>query len=69
MIVKRHTRKKILKKLWDKLNAGKPLFCASCSIGLTAKLLEIAGVDLINTFGGSRLRRRYRKTSCNIRQE
>jgi predicted TIM-barrel enzyme len=56
MIVRRHTREEILKKLRAKIAARRPVFIASAGSGLVAKLLEQAGVDCVNTFSGARLR-------------
>ncbi len=56
MIVPRTSRAAILQKLQAKLDSRTPIFIASASSGLVAKLLERAGVDCINTFSGARLR-------------
>ncbi len=48
---------KILSKLQDKIKKRKPLLFASVDTGLTAKLLEKAGFDCVNTFSGGILRR------------
>lgn len=56
MIVKRTSRDEILAKLRAKIDQRIPIFVASAASGLTAQLLEKAGVDCINTFSGARLR-------------
>ena len=56
MIVKRTSRDEILKKLRKKVEERRPIFIASASSGLVARLLEKAGADCVNTFSGARLR-------------
>ncbi len=56
MIVRRTSRDEILTKLRTKIEERIPIFIASASNGLVAKLLEEAGADCINTFSGARLR-------------
>lgn len=56
MITPRTSRKKILKKLRQKVKKRIPILIASAGSGLVAKLLEKAGADCINTFSGARLR-------------
>lgn len=56
MIVSRTSRKKILKKLQNKVKNDIPIFIASAGSGLVASLLEKAGADCVNTFSGARLR-------------
>ncbi len=56
MIVPRTTREQILARLRAKVARRVPLFIASAGSGLVARLLEEAGVDIVNTFSGARLR-------------
>ena len=56
MIVPRTSREQILGRLSAKVTARDPIFIASAGSGLVAKLLEMSGVDCINTFSGARLR-------------
>lgn len=56
MIVPRPTREQILARLRAKVARRVPLFIASAGSGLVARLLEEAGVDIVNTFSGARLR-------------
>lgn len=56
MITKRISTAKILEKLNAKVAQKLPIMIASAGSGLVAKLLEEAGVDVINTFSGARLR-------------
>jgi len=56
VIVPRTSRSQILAKLHQKVAQRLPVFIASAGNGLTAQLLERAGVDCVNTFSGARLR-------------
>lgn len=56
MITKRISTEKILEKLKAKVDGKQPIMIASAGSGLVAQLLEEAGVDVINTFSGARLR-------------
>ena len=56
MIVKHPTRDEALARLRGKVARRVPIFIASAGSGLVAKLLEEAGVDIVNTFSGARLR-------------
>ncbi|MBM3985640.1 MAG: phosphoenolpyruvate hydrolase family protein, partial [Planctomycetes bacterium] len=56
MIVPRTTREQALARLRAKVARRVPLFIASAGSGLVARLLEEAGVDIVNTFSGARLR-------------
>ncbi len=56
MIVLRQTREQVLARLRAKVARRVPLFIASAGSGLVARLLEEAGVDIVNTFSGARLR-------------
>ena len=56
MIVSRTTREQVLARLRAKVARRVPLFIASAGSGLVARLLEEAGVDIVNTFSGARLR-------------
>ena len=56
MIVPRTSRDEIMRKLRNKVQQRQPILISSASNGLTAKLLEQAGADCVNTFSGARLR-------------
>jgi predicted TIM-barrel enzyme len=56
VIVLRQTRDQVLARLRAKVARRVPLFVASAGSGLVARLLEEAGVDIVNTFSGARLR-------------
>jgi predicted TIM-barrel enzyme len=56
VIVPRPTREQVLARLRAKVARRVPLFIASAGSGLVARLLEEAGVDIVNTFSGARLR-------------
>ncbi len=56
MIVKRHTRDEVLRKVRKKIKESRPIFAAACGTGLVAKCLEKAGADFIVTFSGAILR-------------
>lgn len=56
MFARRPTREQILAKLRAKVAARTPVLISSAANGLSAKMLEEAGADCINTFHGARLR-------------
>lgn len=56
MIAPRTSREKILAKLRAKVASRTPVLISSAANGLSAKMLEEAGADCINTFHGARLR-------------
>lgn len=46
-MAKRYTEKEIIERLQAQIKSGKPLFMPNCGCGLTAKLQEKGGADLI----------------------
>jgi predicted TIM-barrel enzyme len=46
-MAKRYTRKEIIERLKAEIEKGRPLFMPNCGCGLTAKLQEMGGADLI----------------------
>jgi predicted TIM-barrel enzyme len=46
-MAKRYTAKEVVERLRKEINAGKPLFMPNCGMGLSAKLQERGGSDLI----------------------
>jgi predicted TIM-barrel enzyme len=56
VFARRPTREQILAKLRAKVAARTPVLISSAANGLSAKMLEEAGADCINTFHGARLR-------------
>lgn len=46
-MVKRYTEKEVVERLQEQIKLGKPLFMPNCGCGLTAKLQEKGGADLI----------------------
>jgi predicted TIM-barrel enzyme len=46
-MAKQYTRKEVVKRLQTEISKGKPLFIPNCGMGLSAKLQEEGGADLI----------------------
>ncbi len=46
-MAKRYTNKEINERLWNEVKKGRPLFVPNCGMGLSAKMQENGGADII----------------------